>query len=360
MSMNEKPQTAALFSPVPPETVDALLDWYRVSARPLPWRTDITPYRVWLSEIMLQQTRVEAVKPYFQRFMQAFPDIPALANAKETHLLKLWEGLGYYSRARNLQKAAKLLVERYDGKLPADVKELQKLPGIGSYTAGAIASIAFGIPAPAVDGNVLRVLARLTGCDADIRLPQTRKAAEAAVSKLCPEKAAGEFTQAMIEIGALICVPNGDAKCSVCPLAKWCAANKNGNVERLPVRSDKPPRRVEERTVLLLQEGDRFLISRRPPKGLLAGLYELPNRLGTLTERDALAFARENGFQPLHTERLPQATHLFTHIEWHMSGWHMTGWFESTRGKTLATRRELSEVYAIPSAFSAYVKHLKE
>lgn len=356
-------ESEALF-PVPPqEAVFALLDWYRVSARELPWRTNITPYRVWISEIMLQQTRVEAVKPYFFRFLEAFPDLSSLADAEDTHLLKMWEGLGYYSRARNLKKAAQVVLERYGGELPADVQELKKLPGIGSYTAGAIASIAFGIPAPAVDGNVLRVLARLTGCDADILRPQTRACAEETVLRMCPVESPGDFTQAMIELGALVCVPNGEAKCTVCPLREWCVAEREGLVDRLPVRSGKAPRRMENRTVLLLREGNSYLIRLRPPKGLLAGLYELPNELGTLNSEQAIAFARANGFQPLRTEPLSPAKHIFTHVEWHMTAWLMTGYFSDDEpnrpDRIMASREELSSVYAIPSAFSAYLKEIR-
>lgn len=353
-------ETADFFSIPPEDAVQALLSWYRSCARELPWRTEITPYRVWISEIMLQQTRVEAVKPFFHRFLTAFPDVPSLADADDTRLLKLWEGLGYYSRARNLKKAACVLMENYDGSLPADIEELKKLPGIGSYTAGAIASIAFGIPAPAVDGNVLRVLSRLTGCDADIMLPQTRRAAEQTVLRMCPKDTPGDFTQAMIEIGALICVPNGEAKCMKCPFQSWCVANKEGLIDRLPVRSRKAPRRVEERTVLLLKEHDRYMIRRRPQKGLLAGLFELPNELGTLTSEQAVAFARENGFQPLRTERLQPASHIFTHVEWHMTAYLMTGYFEEKEERIMASAHELTEIYAIPSAFSAYMKEIRE
>ncbi len=344
------------FTVPPTEAVDALLAWYRVGARDLPWRKEITPYRVWLSEIMLQQTRVEAVKPYFKRFLQTFPDVASLANADDTVLLKQWEGLGYYSRARNLKKAAIQVMEQYGGNLPADYLELQKLQGIGSYTAGAIASIAFGIPAPAVDGNVLRVLARLSGCYADIMLPQTKRNAEQTVMQMIPEDAPGDFTQAMIELGATVCVPNGEAKCTVCPFMPYCKAFETDATDRLPVRSSKKPRRIEERTVLLLREHDRYMIRRREPKGLLAGLYELPNELGHLTRDGAIGFARQNGFQPLHVEQLPTETHIFTHIEWHMNAYLMTGYFEENEDRIMATANELADTYAIPSAFSAYTK----
>ncbi len=344
------------FTALHAKAISDLLVWYRANARDLPWRHDITPYRVWLSEIMLQQTRVEAVKPYFLRFLQTFPDIASLANADESVLLKLWEGLGYYSRARNLKKGAVQVIEQYGGALPADYKELQKLQGIGSYTAGAIASIAFGIPAPAVDGNVLRVLSRLSGCYADITLPQTRRDAEQTVLQMCPADSAGDFTQAMIELGATVCVPNGEAKCNICPLQPYCNAYATDATDRLPVRAQKRARRIEQRTVLLLREHDRYMIRRRSQKGLLAGLYELPNELGTLTREEAIGYARQNGFQPLHTELLPEAVHIFTHIEWHMTAYLMTGYFEDKEERIMATASELAETYAIPSAFSAYTK----
>ncbi|MBQ9793620.1 MAG: A/G-specific adenine glycosylase [Clostridia bacterium] len=340
----------------PKEAVTELLTWYQANKRDLPWRHDITPYRVWISEIMLQQTRVEAVKPYFHRFLEAFPNVYALAEAEETHLLKLWEGLGYYSRARNLQKAAIRIVTEYGGKFPSDPKELQKLPGIGSYTAGAIATIAFGVPAPAVDGNVLRVLSRVTGDERDIMDPRTRKAAEEAVLSLCPGESPGEFTQAMIELGATLCGPNTEPLCKECPFRPWCIAKRTGKTDLLPVRSKKAPRRIEHRTVLLLKEHDRYMIRRRPAKGLLAGLYELPNELGILTPEEAVAFARENGFQPLHIERLAPAAHIFTHVEWHMTAYLMSGYFEEARDRIMATPEEMADRFAIPSAFAAYIK----
>ena len=345
------------FSPLPPcEAIHDLLEWYHANARDLPWRKSITPYRVWISEIMLQQTRVEAVKPYFHRFLQTFPDIASLADADETVLLKQWEGLGYYSRARNLQKAARVVMEQHGGELPADFQKLCKLPGIGNYTAGAIASIAFGIPAPAVDGNVLRVLARVTGCDADIMHPHTRAQAEKAVSQLIPHDTPGDFTQSVIELGATVCVPNGEAKCTSCPMMPYCKAFAEDRVDILPVRSKKAPRRIEHRTVLLLMEHDRYMIRRRPSKGLLAGLYELPNQLGTLDRDEAVAFARKNGFQPLRTEILAPATHIFTHVEWHMTAYLMTGYFDDPKENIMATGEEMAGKYAIPSAFSAYIK----
>ncbi len=215
----------------------ALLDWFSLAQRTLPWRSEPTPYRVWVSEIMLQQTRVEAVKPYFARFMEKLPDVEALANVPEEELLSLWEGLGYYNRARNLQKAAQTVMTEYDGKLPHTKEELLKLSGIGEYTAAAIASIAFGEAVPAVDGNVLRVLARLFGIDANIRAEKNKKAFTALDAALLPKKHAGDFNQAMMELGATVCLPNGEPHCEYCPFAGDCVAYREGKIDFLPYNS---------------------------------------------------------------------------------------------------------------------------
>ncbi len=338
-------------------SVSRLLSWYEKNARDLPWRHDITPYRVWVSEIMLQQTRVEAVKPYYIRFLKELPDVYALADCPDDRLLKLWEGLGYYSRVRNMKKAARIVVDRFGGNFPSDPIELRKLPGIGAYTAGAIASIAYKIPAPAVDGNVLRVISRYQGIFDDILDPKTRKTVEKTVSEMIPKDRADTFTQALIELGAAVCMPDGAALCSKCPLSRNCAA-KNGtngaDPSVLPVKSKQKPRKIVFLTVLLLKDGERYAIRKRPEKGLLAGLYELPNVVGTLTEAEAIREARGLGFDPLRIEKLPDAKHVFTHIEWHMSAYLVGGHAEENCPLLFADREELSGVYALPSAFSAY------
>ncbi|WP_418706515.1 A/G-specific adenine glycosylase, partial [Anaerotruncus massiliensis (ex Liu et al. 2021)] len=262
------------------EIVEPLLGWYAENARDLPWRREVTPYRVWISEIMLQQTRVEAVKGYFARFIGALPGPAELAAVDERELLKLWEGLGYYSRARNLQKAARVIMETYGGELPASHEELLTLPGVGPYTAGAVASIAFGLPEPAVDGNVLRVLSRLTADNSDIADPAVKRAAERTVRGIIPAGRAGAFNQALMELGATVCAPNGPPACGRCPLAGLCAAHAAGNETAYPVKAAKKARRVEERTVLLLVRDELLALRRRPAKGLLAGLWELPNLPG--------------------------------------------------------------------------------
>ncbi|MBQ2734252.1 MAG: A/G-specific adenine glycosylase [Clostridia bacterium] len=344
------------------DAVTALLEWYRRNRRDLPWRHTSDPYCIWLSEIMLQQTRVEAVKPYYERFLEVCPTVESLANIPEERLMKLWEGLGYYSRARNLQKAARTVMEQYAGRMPQSYAELRKLSGIGDYTAGAIASIAFGERVPAIDGNVLRVLARVTGSYADITASETKKAWRDALASVVPE-AAGDFTQSLIELGATVCVPNGEAKCEGCPLRHYCVAREKGLTDEIPVRSAKKPRRIEKLTVLIIRDGDRTALRKRPSKGLLAGLFELPNVSGHISEQELPALIRSMGFDPLRIERIDDAKHIFTHVEWHMVAYsvRITPEFDGYHGASgllLVQNDDLHENYAIPSAFSAYTKYL--
>ena len=366
-NVNEAPNLSspAIAAPLPdpilyPEAVDALLGWYRENARDLPWRHTRDPYRVWVSEIMLQQTRVEAVKPYYVRFLDAFPTVFDLAAAPEDQLLKLWEGLGYYSRARNLQKAAQTVVRDYGGEMPSDEVLLRRLSGIGDYTAGAIASIAFGLPAPAVDGNVLRVLSRATGSRADIADPATKTRFRDALRPVIPPDA-GSFTQSLIELGACVCVPNGDPKCAVCPLAPWCVAYRDRLTDVLPVKSSKKPRRVEDLTVFIIRDGTRTVLRKRPPNGLLAGLYEFPNVKGHLTSDEAATAVRSMGFAPLSVTRAEDAKHVFTHIKWHMIAYVVQISPESEgyhpQSGSYLVGDGLRAEYALPSAFSAYTKY---
>ena len=220
------------------QIVQPLLRWFDQNARILPWRDQPTPYRVWVSEIMLQQTRVEAVKPFYQRFMEALPDIQTLANCEEEELLKLWEGLGYYNRVRNMQIAARTVIEEYGGKLPDDYLELQQLKGIGSYTAGAISSIAYGKVAPAVDGNVLRVISRVTLSREDILKQSVKRGIEQAIVEIMPADRPGAFNQALMELGAMVCVPNGEPHCESCPLKELCLARKMGAMDEIPVKKE--------------------------------------------------------------------------------------------------------------------------
>lgn len=342
------------------EIVAPLLEWYDMQKRILPWRSEPAPYRVWVSEIMLQQTRVEAVKPYFARFMEALPTVKALAECPEQELLKLWEGLGYYNRVRNMQKAAIKIMEEYHGEIPAQFDELLKLPGIGAYTAGAIASIAFGIPVPAVDGNVLRVITRITADERDIAKESVKQDIARKVQEVIPVNRAGDFNQALIELGAIVCVPNGPARCEECPAAHLCEARKQNKIMELPKKAPKKPRTIENKTVLVIRDGEKVAIRKRPKKGLLAGLYELPNTEGELSEEEVLSLVKTYELNPLFIRRLENAKHIFTHKEWHMTGYlvrveELEGDIE---GMLFVDMETMKSEYPIPSTFEAYAKHM--
>lgn len=333
-----------------------LVAWYNKNARKLPWRETTDPYKIWVSEIMLQQTRVVAVIPYFERFMQAAPTVQHLAALPEEQLMKLWEGLGYYSRARNLQKAAKMVVEDFDGKLPATAEELQTLPGIGPYTAGAVSSIAFGLPAPAVDGNVLRVMTRLTANNMDIADNKNKKIVGDWLLSSFPENNTSAFTQGLMELGATICLPNAAPLCEACPLSAYCRAYKAGTQLEYPVKTAKKGRRVEQYTVFLMIADNKVAIQKRSAKGLLASLWQFPIQQGHLLQSDALAFLKEAGVDVLQIKPLLSAKHIFTHIEWHMQGYYVKAEQAHLPGFVFATKEELDTIYSIPSAFSAYKK----
>ena len=343
------------------EIVTPLLKWYDSHARVLPWREDPSPYRVWVSEIMLQQTRVEAVKPYFERFVKELPTIRALAEASEDRLMKLWEGLGYYNRVRNMQKAAIELTVENAGEMPADFERILKLPGIGSYTAGAIASIAFGIPRPAVDGNVLRVLSRVLKSYEDIMKQSVRKSFEEQVQAVIPKERAGDFNQSLIELGAIVCVPNGAPKCKECPLKELCRAHADGVEQELPKKTPPKKRRIEDRTVLVLLSDNKAALKKRPPKGLLAGLYELPNLEGRFDSQEILNYVKELGLSPIRIQPLPEAKHIFSHIEWHMAGYavKIEEPEKEPEGFFFVEKAQMEESYSIPAAFGAYTEYFK-
>ena len=339
---------------------ELLLAWYEQNKRPLPWRENRDPYRVWVSEIMLQQTRAETVKPYFLRFVDKLPTVRHLAEAEESQLLKLWEGLGYYSRVRNLQKAARVVMDKHGGCIPTDVDTLLTLPGVGRYTAGAIASIAFDVPAPAVDGNVLRVMARLLTCEDNVLAPQTKQHIERIVSDLVPA-AAGDFNQALIELGALVCLPGREAKCGFCPLSLMCQAYRRGEeaVASLPTRIKNTARRVEQRTVLILSdEQGRIAVRRRPDTGLLGGLYEFPHVEGFFDPDGVAEHVTDLGLAVCaEPSRLADARHLFSHIEWQLQGYAVRVEITAPMGDVeFVTVSQLQDDYAIPSAFAAYRK----
>ena len=335
-----------------------LLAWYDIHRRILPWREEVSPYRTWVSEIMLQQTRVAAVLPYFQRFMEAFPTVEALAQADTERLMKLWEGLGYYSRVRNLQKAAKLVCAQYGGQLPADYAALRALPGIGEYTAGAIASISFGLPVPAVDGNVLRVFSRLYNDPGVITEPAVKKAFTARVMEHQPPEKAGDYNQALMELGALVCLPNGAPLCGQCPLAALCLARAAGTTAQLPQKAKPKPRKIVPVTLALVESPAGFLVQQRPQKGLLAGLWQPVLWEGEhLLQAEVLARLTALGLDTgaAQPAALPAAKHIFTHIEWLMSGVQLRVPAQSApAGYVWASREQLRTTYALPGAFRAY------
>ena len=388
-------------SPVSGDLAAALLAWYDEHRRILPWREDPTPYHVWLSEIMLQQTRVEAVKAYYARFLEALPDIAALADAPEDLYNKLWQGLGYYSRVRNLHRGALVIMQEYGGRMPQTADELRKIPGIGEYTAAAVASIAFGQPEPAVDGNLLRIFARLTAYDENIKDTAAKRAAQqyfrarmTAGSDAMPDvvptagQAAasrpGDINQALMDLGAMICTPGTAPACGECPLRRFCTAHAAGIQGELPVMPEKKARKIEELTVFLIHDAEMIALRKRGSRGLLAGLYEYPNVPGHLDPEQALEAVRAMGFAPLRILPLPDARHIFTHREWHMTGYEILADELAERpavsmpsarqaadepaerpaagsqseGIFLASIPQIRDVYAIPSAFSAFTAAL--
>lgn len=395
------------------EIIPYLLHWYDYNRRILPWRESPTPYHVWVSEIMLQQTRVEAVRGYYDRFLTSLPDIKALAVAEEEKLLKLWEGLGYYNRVRNMQKAAKVLTEQYNGVMPADYEIIRSLPGIGDYTAGAIASIAFGLPYPAVDGNVLRVMSRITCSEEDIAKEATKRKLKEDLINVFREKSTryGDFNQSLMELGATVCLPNGKPLCDTCPVMHLCQAFHDGRETELPVKSGKKERRIEKRQVLVLCYEGKILLHKREKRGLLSGLWEFPNVLLAGTKVGEGADAQGgHGREPMEALRQlsdeekrtgadgvtlqqgkkKKAKHIFSHVEWHMEGifvecekierqdipedrdsiedrlreivrqWTDRG--ESSGGTAesfvFVTREQIKEEYSVPSAFSAFLEEV--
>ena len=334
------------------EIVNPLLGWYEKNARVLPWREISSPYHVWVSEIMLQQTRVEAVIDYYNRFIERLPTIDALAQIDEEQLLKLWEGLGYYSRVRNLQKSAKIICEQYHGVMPKNYDELIQLPGIGAYTAGAISSIAYQNKSAAVDGNVLRVLTRVTESKLCIDEEKTKKEFKHAIEEIMP-KQSGMFNQALMELGATICIPNGKPLCDICPIQKLCQANKSHKQTEYPVRKEKKKREIVPMTVLLLMTDQVVAIEKRSDKGLLANFYEFPNVEGHIDEQGLKEYLRIKNISFVSVQSTISSKHIFTHKEWHMNAYIV--WIEKSHGEFIyATMEELQEVYPLPNAFQKY------
>ncbi len=342
-------RTCALLAAAP-----KLTEWFVANRRSFPWREGRTPYKVLVSETMLQQTRIEAVLKYYERFTEAFPTLTALAEAPEDLVMKHWEGLGYYSRARNLKKCAEICAEKYGGRLPGSYEELRKLPGLGNYSAGAVASLCYEEPVPAVDGNVLRVLARFFGDARDVRLPEVRKEAEEVIRKVLEGGAAVSlFNEGLMELGETLCMPKGKPQCSHCPLKENCRAHAEGREEELPYRSAGAARSIEEKTVWVFVCGSRTGLEKRPDKGMLRGLYGFPVMDGRLDEEGAKAALAERGIAALTVSPLGPAKHVFTHREWQMTGW-LAETAEPVPGLVYVTAEALQKDYALPSAFRYY------
>ncbi|PXV96221.1 A/G-specific DNA-adenine glycosylase [Lachnotalea glycerini] len=375
------------------ETVEYLLHWFDYNARILRWRIEPSAYYIWISEIMLQQTRVEAVKTYFDHFVEELPDIKALAECEEERLLKLWEGLGYYNRVRNLQKAAQIIMKDYQGQLPSDYQELLKLPGIGSYTAGAIASNVYNIPVPSVDGNVLRVAKRIAGSYDDITKAAVKRQLENDLREIMPEDRPGDFNQSLMELGAVICIPNGKPLCEQCPVMHLCKAFQEGIQMKIPVKSPKKSRKIEDKTLLLIEfqyiekkeRSERLInyyaIQKRMQKGLLAGMWQLPSLEGKKSTLQIKKYLQtfiqcyQNNFD-IAIEPLEESKHIFSHIEWHMKGYHIKLIQKKESAKVEDAKAQINELlvysgatkqqdltwiqakqlkdYALPSAFDAY------
>ena len=333
-----------------------LTEWFQGNGRKLPWRGTKDPYRILVSESMLQQTRIETVLRYYDRFLACFPELESLAAAPEEAILKRWEGLGYYSRARNLKKAAEYCVKEYGGRLPETAAELKKLPGVGEYTAGAVASLAFGEAVPAVDGNVLRILARFFADERDVMLPAVKREAAALLTEVLPDLPdPGLFNEGLMELGELLCTSNGRPLCRNCPWKESCLGLKNGLEADLPLRGAPKPRRIEKKTVLLLCCRGKTALEKRPDKGLLAGLYGFPVLDGWLEKADVRAFLASYGAGRVPIEEAGGAVHIFTHVEWHMKA------FRAETEMPLpdfvyAGAEELKTRYALPSAFKYFVR----
>ncbi len=336
-----------------PNITEPIMKWFEMNKRELPWRNDREPYHVWISEIMLQQTRIEAVKKYYVHFMQELPDIKSLSVVPEDQLLKLWEGLGYYSRARNLKKAAEMIMFQYNGEFPHSYEQLLTLPGIGEYTAGAIASICFNEKVTAVDGNVLRVTARILGSKKNVLLTETKKeAVQLLLEKMPPQS--GTFNEALMELGELICLPNGIPLCGNCPLKENCIACKEHLTSEIPVREKKLKRRKEQKSVFLIVSHNKMAIEKRPSKGLLSGMYQLPNIEGFHTENELYHILKDWNVTPEEIAFIKETKHIFTHIDWYMKGYRVTVNQQYDRFLWVSPE-ELSEQYALPTAFQLFL-----
>ena len=344
-----------------------LLEYYDKHKRDLPWRGKVSAYYTWISEIMLQQTRVEAVKPYFEQFVKELPKVEDLANCEEEKLMKLWQGLGYYSRARNLKKAAQQIVEQYGGDLPQEKQDLLNLAGIGPYTAGAISSIAYGKKETAVDGNVIRVMSRLFAVEGNVLEGKGRQKIDELTYQELPNERAGDFNQALMDLGATICIPNGAALCSLCPLQTFCQAFREKKVEKYPEKKKKKERRLERKTVLLLEKGNQIALEQRERKGLLGGLWQFPLLEGRASKKEVKEYLRQRNISFQEMEEYEPSIHIFSHVEWHMISYRIkveereiSEIVEGGEALYWLSREEILEKYSVPSAFKLYLEYLKE
>ncbi len=331
---------------------DALLPWYDQGHRDLPWREDRAPYHIWVSEIMLQQTRVEAVRGFYSRFLETLPTIGDLAKADDELLYKLWEGLGYYSRVRNLKKAAQVICDKFGGAFPESYEEVLKLPGIGSYTAGAICSIAFDLQTPAVDGNVLRLVSRLWADQTPVDTPAFKNRVIEGLASIYPKRA-GDFTQSLMELGATLCGPNGKPQCEHCPCKAFCQGYQMGIEQTLPVRSPKRIKRTEEKTVLIMECGGAYALCKRPKKGLLADLWQFPDISGKLSGEAALEKVEGIGLIPVDINKVVEKKHVFTHVIWDMSGVYLRV-REKNEDYVWMTPEQINETAALPTAYRQF------
>lgn len=338
--------------------IQKLVHWYQENKRDLPWRDTGNPYHVWISEIMLQQTRIEAVISKYLSFIETLPDIQALANVKDDALMRLWEGLGYYSRARNLKKCAQKIMQDYSGSFPSDASSLLRLPGIGPYTAGAICSISFEQPVPAIDGNVLRVISRRFGIQKEIQSKELKKEIQGIIQNTFQETfQPSDINQGFMEIGEVVCIPNGNPHCNECPLRQNCVTKKKKLFDSIPAKKRKIQRKIVNRTLFILRDGDRFLLRKRPENGLLANLYEFIGIDKMLNQKQVLQQVKDFGLEPLRIKKLPNSKHVFSHLEWHMHAYEIQVEQISfvKEPYLIATKKELSNK-AIPSAFHTYVE----
>ncbi len=332
-----------------------LLNWYQKEKRILPWRDQNNVYYTWISEIMLQQTRVEAVKVYYKRFIEKIPNIKSLCEIEEDELLKLWEGLGYYTRARNLKKAAIIIEEKYGGKMPDTYEEVIKLPGIGSYTAGAILSIGYQKKYPAIDGNVKRIFTRLFEWEESLQDPQLQKKLTSKIENLIPEENPGDFNQALMDLGSMVCLSSTSPKCSICPLATHCKAYLHQTQTKYPKKTTKKPRRIEQKTIFIFAYKNWIAIQKRTEKGLLKNLYEFKNEEGKYTYEDVLEYLKYSKISYKTVFQIGSAKHIFSHLEWHMTGYYIL-LKEKRKDFIWISKEELKEVYSIPSAFAYFKK----